>query len=185
MQDKISISEIDSMLVYCDVFAVEKKEEIQKMVYQIPPTDLNWMTTYLIVQDVEQALDFYCTVFLFDIHQTVSNRQGKIVFARIRYNGTNIILGPHDAFEGEKDYGIAPIVSRNPSPIGIYVYCNNLQERYEKALKVGIKVLIKPEKRFWGDTLFRVEDPNGYIWTFATPTHDFDFSLLPDELKLQ
>lgn len=155
------------------------------MAHQIPPIDLNWITTYLIVQNVEQALDFYSTVFLFDIHQTVSNNQGKIVFARIRYNGMNIILGLHDAFDGEKDYGIAPIASHTHSPIGIYVYCNNLQERYTKALQSGIKVLIKPEKRFWGDTLFRVEDPNGYVWTFATPTHDFDPSLMPDELKPQ
>jgi PhnB protein len=162
------------------IFALERKEG---MAYQIPPPDLNWITTYLIVQDVEQALDFYCGVFAFNVHQTVSNNQGKIVFARIRYNGTNIILGPHDAFEGEKDYGVAPIVSHTPSPIGIWVYCDDLHERYAKALQAGIKILIEPEKRFWGDTLFRVEDPNGYIWTFATPTHDFDLALMPEELK--
>jgi PhnB protein len=153
------------------------------MAYLTPPPDLNWMTAYLIVQDVEQALDFYSKVFFFDIHQTLSNNQGKMVFARIRYNGTNIILGPHDAFEGEKDYGVAPVASNTPSPVGIYVYCNNLQERYAKALQANVKILIEPEKRFWGDTLFRVEDPNGYIWTFATPTHDFNPDLMPNELK--
>jgi PhnB protein len=172
------------ILTYSCVSAIERKEERQNMTsYQIPPPDLNWITTYLIVQNVEQALEFYSKVFLFDVHQTVSNHQGKMVFARIRYNGANIILGPHDAFQGEKDYGVAPIVSQTLSPIGIYVYCDNLQERYSKALQAGIKVLIAPEKRFWGDTLFRVEDPNGYIWTFATPTHDFNFDLMPEELK--
>ena len=153
------------------------------MTFQNPPIDLNWITTYLIVEDVGKALNFYSTVFSFDIHQTVANNQGELIFARIRYNGTNIILGPHDACEGEKDFGIAPIASHTLSPIGIYVYCNDLQERYTKALKAGVKVLIKPEKRFWGDTLFRVEDPDGYIWTFATPTHDFDPNLMPEELK--
>ena len=163
--------------------AAERQEMRQIMSYQIPPPDLNWITTYLIVQNVEQALEFYTKVFLFDVHQTVSNYQGQMVFARIRYNGTNIILGPHDAFEGEKDYGKPPIATHTVSPIGIYVYCDNLQERYAKAQQAGVKILIPPEKRFWGDTIFRVEDPNGYIWTFATPTHDFNVDLIPKELK--
>lgn len=153
------------------------------MNYQNPPPDLNWITLYLTVQDVEKALDFYTKVFLFEIHQTVTNRQGKIVFARIRYNGANIILGPHNAFKGETDYGFAPVESKALSPIGIYVYCSNLQERFEKARQAKVKILIEPEKRFWGDTLFRVEDPNGYIWTFATRTHDFEPDLMPEELK--
>lgn len=53
---------------------------------------------------------------------------------------------------------------------------------YEKVLQTEMKVLIHPEKRFWGDTIFRVEDSNGCIWTFATPTHDFEPHLLLLEL---
>jgi len=180
---KKRVLQILLLLAPCSLFGLCKKEENQIMSYHVPPPDLNWITAYLVVQDVEEALELYSKVFLFDIHQRVPNNKGKIVFARIRYNGTNIILGPHDAFEGEKDYGYAPIVSSTPSPIGIYVYCDNLEERFAKAVQAGVKVLIKPEKRFWGDTLFRVEDPNGYIWTFATPTHEFSFDLLPEELK--
>ncbi len=80
------------------------------MKYQIPPAKLNWITPYLIVQNMQHSLDFYNQVFSFDIHQTVLNRESEIVFARIRYQGSNIILGPHDAFEGETDYGVSPMV---------------------------------------------------------------------------
>jgi PhnB protein len=121
-------------------------------------------------------------VFLFDVHQVVTNKQGQPVFARIRYQGHNIIMSPHHPFSGELDYGQAPRVTGTRSPVPLYVYCNDLDQRYKLACEAGLEVLVPPSRKFWGDTLFRVIDINGYIWNFATPTHSFDPTLLPPEL---
>jgi len=83
------------------------------------------------------------------------------VFARIRYKGTNIILGIHEGFEGEQDYGHAPATSGITSPVAIYVYCDDLEARYQKALQAGLKVLAPLRKTFWSDTIFRVVDLDG------------------------
>jgi len=149
---------------------------------QIPPQDLNWITPYLVVQSVEKALDFYKTVFSFEVHQTLSNNKGKMVFARVRYNGCNVILGPY-GLAGEKEFGHPPAVTHTASSTGIYVYCSDVEKRFAVAKAKGVKILIPLEKRFWGDTLFRVEDLDGYIWTFGQPTHAFDPALLPEELS--
>jgi len=59
----------------------------------------------------------------------------------------------------------------------------NQKKLYNQA---GLEVIKVPLDMvsFHGDRTFRVEDPEGYIWDFATWTTDFDPSQLPPELKL-
>ncbi len=144
--------------------------------------ELNWITPYLAVQDVKKAIEFYTDIFGFTVHEALRDKNEKIVFARIRYKETNIILSPHVAFEHEHP-GFAPIVTKTISPVVLCVYCDDLDKRYRKARDYGLEILMPLGTRFWGDAMFRVADPEGYFWDFATHVADFNPQLLPPELR--
>ena len=148
----------------------------------IRPPELNWITPFLTVRDANRALDFYIKTFQFQEHQRVTNSEEKILFARMTYRQCNVVLLPHAPFALESHRGAAPAITKTISPISLYVYCDDLEERYEKALAAQLKILLPLDLRFWGDRTFRVEDPEGYIWDFATCVADFDPNQLPPEL---
>ena len=149
----------------------------------ICPPGLNWVTPFLTVRDANQALDFYVNIFGFHEHQRVANRDGKILFARITYRGCNVVILPHAPFALESHRAPAPIAAKTTSSTSLYVYCDDLEERYQRALDAQLKILLRLELRFWGDRTFRIVDPKGYIWDFATCVADFDPNQLPPELQ--
>lgn len=147
------------------------------------PNELNWVTPFLTVKDVSKSLEFYTTVFEFKEHQVVKNKLDEVIFARINYKQCNIVLMSHAPFELEMHRNVAPVVDGVIPSVSIYIYCDNLEDRYEKAMASNLEILLPPAKRFWGDKTFRVIDLNGYIWDFATNIDDFDPALLPPELQ--
>lgn len=147
------------------------------------PNELNWLTTFLSVRDTQAALDFYTKVFGFSEHQRVTNKKDKVMFARLTYQAMNLVILPHAPFPEEMHRGVAPAITKITSPVSLYIYCDDLETRYQKAKDLGLKILLPLDLRFWGDRTFRVEDPEGYIWDFATCVGDFDPSKLPPQLK--
>lgn len=147
----------------------------------VKPAELNWITAFLVVRDVNEAVHFYTTVFNFSIHESATLPSGKMIFARIRYNETNIIIAPHGSSDAEHP-GRPPIITHTISPVIIYVYCNDLEERYKKSCDYGLDILSPIKRRFWGDTMFSVVDPEGYVWDFATNITDPNPELFPKEL---
>ena len=95
-----------------------------------------------------------------------------------------MVITPHAPFALESHRGRAPAITHTTSPVSIYVYCDDVEKRYEKAKKAGLEILLPMDVRFWGDRTFRVVDPEGYIWDFATWVADFNPDQLPPELKI-
>ncbi len=139
------------------------------MTTPVKPDFCNWATACLIVRDIQKALDFYTSVFGFTTHFLLEDtKTDRLVFARITYKNSNICLYLQDAFGPDEDMGLAPASSDTKTPVRLYVYCDDLQARYQKALDYGLTILMPITLKFWGDNIFRVLDPEGYIWEFAT-----------------
>ncbi|CDZ77244.1 Glyoxalase-like domain protein [Legionella massiliensis] len=64
--------------------------------------------------------------------------------------------------------GLSPYASNTKTPVKIYVYCDDLDSRYQKAMDYGLQIVAPLSLQFWGDRVFRVLDPEGYLWEFAT-----------------
>jgi len=54
------------------------------------------------------------------------------------------------------------------SPVGIFVYVEDVDKTVERAVNGGAKVLIPVENQFWGDRIGWVMDLSGHVWTIAT-----------------
>ena len=65
------------------------------------------------------------------------------------------------------------------TPVGFYVYVENVDAAWKRALSAGAKVKHPLTDMFWGDRTGCLEDPFGHGWTLAQHTRD----LSPEEVR--
>ncbi len=58
------------------------------------------------------------------------------------------------------------------SPASLYLYVENADKAFAKALKLGATVRMPVADWFWGDRCGSVIDPEGYQWSVATHIAD-------------
>ena len=65
------------------------------------------------------------------------------------------------------------------SPVSFYLYLENVDEAFGRAVAAGATVRMPVGEMFWGDRAGTVQDPFGYSWTLASHTRD----LTPEEIR--
>ena len=144
---------------------------------EIRPQGANWLTPYLTVDSAENSLEFYNKAFGFETTNTMPGKDGRIMHAEMNYQDTLVIMfAPENAWGGKTK---TPANSNVESPIGLYIYCGDVDSLVNQAKDAGAELLSEPEDMFWGDRIARLRDPDGYAWTFATKVGEFDPSKMP------
>jgi uncharacterized glyoxalase superfamily protein PhnB len=72
----------------------------------------------------------------------------------------------------------APSVER-PVPATMWLYLEDCDSAFRKAVRAGAKSTMELADTFWGDRCASVADPFGYLWSFATHKKD----LTADEMR--
>lgn len=57
-------------------------------------------------------------------------------------------------------------------PAMLYIYLDNVDETYRRALENGATTMREPADQFYGDRTCMVKDKFGNAWCFATHTED-------------
>lgn len=122
---------------------------------------------YLTVQNALAAIQFYEKAFGF-VWKNASEHSSKedIQHVEMIYQDVYIMFAPEGAFGSPAK---APATLNIPSPMTLYLYCNNVDHLYQQAINAGAKPLLEPHDSFWGDRVCHLGDPDGYHWMFATP----------------
>ncbi len=142
------------------------------------PADMPWLTPYLTVRDAEKSLDFYTRAFGFEAGmEPMRDSSGKINHAEMRYREAYIMMAPEGVWGGTSQ---APVTSGTEVPLGLYVYCDDVDGFYKNAVDQGAESVDEPNDMFWGDRMCTLRDPDGYVWSFATNVADFDPSKIPE-----
>jgi PhnB protein len=95
-----------------------------------------------------------------------SGPDGTVGHAEVRIGGSPVMMGE----------------ARGPwpaMPCAIYLYVNDTDAVYRRALAAGATSLMEPADQFYGDRNAGVKDPCGNFWWIAT--HKEDVS--PEELQ--
>jgi uncharacterized glyoxalase superfamily protein PhnB len=137
-----------------------------------PPEGFPRITTYLLYEDCEAALEFLAKAFGFAEDMRITDDNGKVTHAEMRLEDGVIMMG-HPG----PDY-------QNPSRTGhvnatTYVYVDDVDKHFEQAKSGGAKIISEPADQFYGDRNYMAEDPQGQQWGFATCVKDFD----PETMK--
>jgi PhnB protein len=131
----------------------------------VRPNQFPWVSPYITVTDVDAATDFYVKAFDFKLKEKAPGDDGKSVHAELFYKDQILMLGKEGAY-GHKS--LSPRTSKVESPMNLYLYCENIDQFHQHAVKSGAEVISAPEDMFWGDRMCRVKCPDGYVWAFAT-----------------
>jgi uncharacterized glyoxalase superfamily protein PhnB len=75
-----------------------------------------------------------------------------------------------------KQGGCSPALSPDSSghncPMSLYIYVDDVDAFYQRAVEAGAKGTSEPKDVFYGDRVASVVDPDGYSWVFATRSKD-------------
>lgn len=126
-------------------------------------TGLTWLTTALNVPDVRAAVDFYTGVMNMVAIAELEGDDGELLFARIRYRGTNFTINK----EGWDSDLVGPQTSGSPTPFIFYLYADDAALLANEMVQAGATQINPPTEMFWGDLKARVKDPFGFIWDIA------------------
>ncbi|MFI6301711.1 VOC family protein [Amycolatopsis thailandensis] len=121
--------------------------------------------SYLAYRDAPKALRWLESAFGFETVMEFPDDKGLILHSELRLGGASIIV-----FSAEEDYDRA---TRKGETVGHGLYVSlPTQEAvdavFASAVEAGATTVWKPENTEWGNYRFRVDDLEGYEWTFGT-----------------
>ena len=120
------------------------------------------LTPNLIVSRVERSLEFYEGVLGFTRGMTVPD-QSPFVFA-------SVTSGPVEIFFNDQAGAVKEYPGFAGKPIGatgtLFIEVEGVNALHDR-LKASVKVVMPIETKFYGMREFAIEDPDGYVITFA------------------
>lgn len=123
------------------------------------PAGLHSANVYLIVHDAAKQIAFLEQAFgAQEIHRSVLP-DGNIIHAEVRIGDSTIMLG-----QANQQYP--------PRPATTYLYVDDVDDTFRRAVQAGGKSLAEPKNQFYGDRSAGVEDPCGNYWWIATHVED-------------
>lgn len=129
------------------------------MVRRIPEGYRN-VTPYLISEGVERVIRFLRQAFgAAERYPPMRRSDGTIMHAEMRVGDSIVMMG-----EASGEYC--------PMPACLYVYVEDVDGTYRRALQAGGTAITEPKNQFNGDRSAGVRDPAGNFWWIATHKED-------------
>jgi len=141
---------------------------------QAIPKGLHTVTPSIVVAGAAKAIDFYKKALGAEEIMRFAGPDGKIMHAEIRIGDSVIMLGdemPDQGAKGPKAYG--------GTSVSFFVYGENVDAAWKRAVDAGAKPVMPLADQFWGDRTGCIEDPFGHNWWLAQHIQD----LTPEEIQ--
>ena len=125
------------------------------------PEGFNTVTPFLVVESAEEFLAFVEKAFGGETTVDMKSPNGQIMHATSQIGDSKIMVT--DAMEGMK-----------ATQCMLYLYVENMDAVYKKALKAGATSLREPVNEFYGDRSAGITDKWNNQWWIATHIEDVD-----------
>ncbi len=134
------------------------------------PQGFHTVTPYLIVKDAAVAIDFYQRAFGATELFRKTDDDGKIRHAELRIGTSPIMLAGELAEFPEWQSA----ETRRGSPVHLYLYVEDCDALFARALAAGAKQLLPMQDQEYGDRQGGLTDPFGHVWYVASRIRDLD-----------
>lgn len=119
------------------------------------PENHQAVVAYPIVRGVPSLIEFLVAAFdAEEVHRTKQD-DGTVMHAQVRVNDSLLMMGEAGT-------------SHKPMPASLYVYVDDVDRVYHRALKAGAVSVMEPADQFYGDRTGGVKDPVGNVWWIAS-----------------
>ena len=129
------------------------------------PEGYHTITPQLTLDDAPAAIEWYKKALGAEELSRSTGPDGKIMHAELRIGDSRIML--NDAVMGGK--GPHAI---GGSPASLWLYVEDSDALFSRAVAAGAQVKMPIGDQFWGDRCGTVGDPHGYSWSIATHKED-------------
>jgi uncharacterized glyoxalase superfamily protein PhnB len=136
------------------------------------PDGYHTLTASLTFDDAAAAIAWYAKALGAEELSRSRAPDGKIMHAEVRVGDSRLML--HDAMMGGKGPR-----ALGGSPVSLWVYVEDCDALFDRAVAAGGKVTMPMADQFWGDRCGNLLDPFGYTWSVATRKED----LTPQEMQ--
>ena len=129
------------------------------------PEGFHTVTPQLTLDNAAQAIDWYKQALGAQEVNRAPGPDGKLMHAELRIGDSRIMLNdPVMGSKGPKALG--------GSPASLWLYVEDCDALFNRAVGAGAQVRMPMGDQFWGDRCGTVADPHGYSWTIATHKED-------------
>ena len=109
------------------------------------------------------ALDWLEKVFGFERSMVISDKDGRLGHAEMRFGDGYLMVGSEWA-----DFVASPASVGGKNTQSIHVQLQDgIDAHCERARAAGAAILMEPADQFYGDRTYRARDLEGHVWTFA------------------
>ena len=136
------------------------------------PNGFHTMTPQLTLDNAAQTIDWYKKALGVEEVSRGLGPDGKIMHAELKIGNSRFMV--NDVMMP----GTGP-QALGGSPASFWLYVDNSDTLFSRAVSAGAKVQMPMADQFWGDRAGAVTDPAGYTWWIATRTED----LTHDEIQ--
>ena len=132
------------------------------------PEGFHSLTPTLMFKDARKAIEFYKRALGAIERFALAGPEGKgVMHAELLIGDSIIMMGEENPKEPCKS-----AETMGGSPVGFYIYLENVDEAFRRALEAGAEARMPVQDMFWGDRVGTVQDPFGYSWSLATHKKD-------------
>jgi PhnB protein len=132
------------------------------------------VSPHLSVVGAADAIDFYKSALGATERMRMGMPDGTIVHAELDLGGSVVMIGE------EMPGGVDPSPKTlGGSPVALFVYVENVDDVFARAIDAGAQAVQEPENHFYGDRVAMLDDPFGHRWNIATHVEDVP----PDEME--
>jgi len=145
---------------------------------QACPKGFHTVTPSLFVRNAAQAIDFYKKALGAEEQVRMTGPDGKINHAELKIGDSIIFLS-----EENPAWGTKSPQSLGGTTGGLYLYVEDVDQSFQRAVDAGGQLKMAVADMFWGDRLGSFVDPFGHNWTIASHTQDLSLEELKEGEK--
>jgi PhnB protein len=132
------------------------------------------VSPHLSIRGAGAAIDFYKSVLGASERMRMATPDGTVAHAEIEIGGSVIMVG--EEMPGGRDPSPTTL---GGSPVALYLYVEDVDGVFGRAIDAGAESVQHPEDHFYGDRVAMFDDPFGHRWNIATHIEDVP----PDEME--
>jgi len=134
------------------------------------PDGYHSVTPHLLVRGAAQLIDFMKEAFGAEEKERVPGGNGEIMHGEVKIGDSMVMMS--DAMGGVE-----------PRPMVLFLYVEDADAVYRRALQAGATSVMELKDQFWGDRAGAVKDASGNVWWIATHVEDVSMEELKRRLQ--
>ena len=139
------------------------------------PDGFNTVSTYLIVPNAVEAMEFYAKAFGAKAVSRMPGPDGQSTMHAEMCLGDSMLM----LSDENPEWGMTAPATLGGTASSLHLYVEDADAAFKRAVDAGCAVEFPVDDVFWGDRYAKVKDPYGHSWGIATHTED----LSDDELQ--